>query len=73
MKEEDISESTMMMDSGKIVKPEGNYSSDCDVKIPESKKLACEGKLHDALDQLLALEKLARTVECIRNVLRCTR
>lgn len=61
MKEEDISDSTMMMDSGKIVKPDGNYSNDCDVKIPESKKLACEGKLHDALDQLLALEKLART------------
>lgn len=51
------------MDSGKIVKMEVDYSSNCDVKIPECKKLAREGKLHDALDQLLALEKLARTVK----------
>lgn len=42
---------------------EVDYSSNCDVKIPECKKLANEGKLHDALDQLLALEKLARTVK----------
>ncbi|XP_076241884.1 regulatory particle non-ATPase 5 [Calliopsis andreniformis] len=32
-----------------------------DDKIAECKKLAAEGKLHYALDQLLALEKLART------------
>ncbi|XP_031845854.1 regulatory particle non-ATPase 5 [Nomia melanderi] len=40
---------------------EVDYSSICDVKIPECKKLASEGKLHDALDQLLALEKQTRT------------
>lgn len=51
------------MDSNKILKMEVDYSSNCDVKIPECKKLANEGKLHDALDQLLALEKLARTVK----------
>lgn len=50
-------------DSGKIVMMEVDYSNNCDTKIPECKKLAQEGKLHDALDQLLALEKLARTVE----------
>lgn len=38
-----------------------NYSDSCDVKIPECKELAQKGKLHDALDQLLTLEKLART------------
>ncbi|CAD6241392.1 GSCOCG00002718001-RA-CDS [Cotesia congregata] len=48
-------------DSGRIVKMEVDYSSNCDVKIPECKKLAQEGKLHDALDQLLILEKLTRT------------
>ncbi|KAG8038964.1 hypothetical protein G9C98_003271 [Cotesia typhae] len=48
-------------DSGRIVKMEVDYSSNCDVKIPECKKLAQEGKLHDALDQLLVLEKLTRT------------
>lgn len=51
------------MDSGKIVKMDVDYSSNCDTKIPECKKLAQEGKLHDALDQLLTLEKLTRTVK----------
>ena len=49
-------------DGGRIIKMEVDYSSNCDTKIPECKKLAREGKLHDALDQLLALEKLTRTV-----------
>lgn len=49
------------IDSGKIVKMDVDYSDNCDTKIPECKKLAREGKLHDALDQLLTLEKLART------------
>ncbi|KAK9883025.1 hypothetical protein WA026_001237 [Henosepilachna vigintioctopunctata] len=48
-------------DSGKIVKMEVDYSSSCDEKIPECKKLASQGKLHDALEQLLALEKQTRT------------
>lgn len=48
-------------DSGKIVKMEVDYSSTCDEKIPECKKLAQAGKLHDALDSLLALEKQTRT------------
>ncbi|KAK0082743.1 hypothetical protein PV325_009925 [Microctonus aethiopoides] len=48
-------------DTGKIVKMEIDYSSNCDAKIPECKKLASEGKMHDALDQLLVLEKLTRT------------
>ncbi|KAF7281513.1 hypothetical protein GWI33_004593 [Rhynchophorus ferrugineus] len=48
-------------DSGKIVKMEVDYSSTCDEKIPECEKLAKAGKLHDALDQLLALEKQTRT------------
>ncbi|XP_071650694.1 26S proteasome non-ATPase regulatory subunit 12 [Temnothorax longispinosus] len=50
-----------MDNSGRLVKMEVDYSSTCDAKIPECKKLASEGKLHDALDQLLALEKLTRT------------
>lgn len=48
-------------ESGKIIKMEVDYSSNCDTKIPECKKLAADGKIHDALDQLLALEKLTRT------------
>lgn len=48
-------------DSGKIVKMEVDYTSTCDEKIPECKKLALSGKMHDALDCLLALEKQTRT------------
>lgn len=51
--------------SGRLMKMEVDYSDTCDTKIPECKKLASEGKLHDALDQLLALEKLTRTVKYI--------
>jgi 26S proteasome regulatory subunit N5 len=54
-----------VVDGGRIVKMEVDYSSNCDTKIPECKKLAQEGKLHDALDQLLVLEKLTRTVSQI--------
>lgn len=52
---------TLATDSGKIVKMEVDYSSTCDEKIPECKKLAQSGKLHDALDALLSLEKQTRT------------
>ena len=52
-----------MDNSGRLMKMEVDYSNTCDIKIPECKKLASEGKLHDALDQLLALEKLTRTVK----------
>ncbi|KYN41608.1 26S proteasome non-ATPase regulatory subunit 12 [Trachymyrmex septentrionalis] len=52
----------IMDNSGRLMKMEVDYSNTCDTKIPECKKLASEGKLHDALDQLLALEKLTRTV-----------
>ena len=48
-------------ESGKIVKMEVDYSSTCDEKIPECKKLAASGKMHDALDVLLGLEKQTRT------------
>lgn len=47
---------------GRIVKMEVDYSVTCDEKIPECKKMALEGKMHDALDALLALEKQTRTV-----------
>lgn len=40
---------------------EVDYSSTCDEKIPESRKIAKYGKLHDALEQLLTLEKQTRT------------
>jgi 26S proteasome regulatory subunit N5 len=55
-------------DSGRIVKMEVDYSLTCDEKIPECQKLAKEGKIHDALDTLLALEKQTRTVSCLYDV-----
>lgn len=51
-----------MTESGKIIKMEIDYMDICDEKIPELQKLAKSGKVHDALDQLLALEKQTRTV-----------
>ncbi|XP_033336514.1 regulatory particle non-ATPase 5 [Megalopta genalis] len=42
---------------------EVDYSSVCEVKIPEYKKLARNGMLFYALGQLLALEKQTRTAE----------
>lgn len=52
-------------DSGRVVKMEVDYSSTCDEKIPECQKLVKEGKIHDALDSLLALEKQTRTVSYV--------
>ncbi|GLV44894.1 RecQ5 helicase [Carabus blaptoides fortunei] len=48
-------------ETGRIVKMEVDYTSTCDTKIPECRKLAASGKIHDALDSLLALEKQTRT------------
>lgn len=51
-----------VLEGGRIVKMEVDYCGTCDEKIPQCKKIAQEGKLHDALDALLALEKQTRTV-----------
>lgn len=56
-------------EGGRIAKMEVDYTATCDDKIPECKKMAAEGKLHDALDILLALEKQTRTVSfCVLKV-----
>jgi len=46
---------------GNIVKMEVDYSETCDTKIPEAEALAKNGKLMEALENLLSLEKLTRT------------
>ncbi|XP_061713353.1 26S proteasome non-ATPase regulatory subunit 12 [Cydia pomonella] len=46
---------------GKIVKMEVDYSTTCDEKIPLWKSWASKGKVQEAIDQLLALEKQTRT------------
>ncbi|XP_038211930.1 26S proteasome non-ATPase regulatory subunit 12 [Zerene cesonia] len=47
--------------SGKIIKMEVDYSATCDEKIPIWKSWAASGKVQEAIDQLLALEKQTRT------------
>jgi hypothetical protein len=51
--------------TGRIVKMEVDYAPTCDEKIPAAIKMAAEGKFHDAIDSLLALEKQTRTVSLI--------
>lgn len=46
---------------GNILKPEQDFSSIVDVKIPECEKIAKQGKLQEALELLLQLEKQTRT------------
>jgi len=48
-------------DGGRIVKMEVDYSVTCDEKITVAESLATNGKLQEALDTLLMLEKQTRT------------
>uniref|UniRef100_A0A8C5NAX7 PCI domain-containing protein n=1 Tax=Gouania willdenowi TaxID=441366 RepID=A0A8C5NAX7_GOUWI len=46
---------------GKIVKMEVDYSATVDQRLPECEKMAKEGKLQEAIESLLSLEKQTRT------------
>uniref|UniRef100_A0A8C4HDU8 Proteasome 26S subunit, non-ATPase 12 n=1 Tax=Dicentrarchus labrax TaxID=13489 RepID=A0A8C4HDU8_DICLA len=46
---------------GKIVKMEVDYTSTVDQRLPECEKMAKEGKLQEAIESLLSLEKQTRT------------
>lgn len=48
-------------DTGRLVKMEVDYSSTVDEKVPVCEALAKQGKLKEALDTLLSLEKQTRT------------
>jgi len=50
-----------MADEGKLVKMDVDYSSNVDEKVPECEKLAKAGKLDEAIEILLTLEKQTRT------------
>jgi len=52
-------------DGGRLVKMEVDYSVTCDEKIIVAESLATNGKLQEALDTLLMLEKQTRTVSYI--------
>ena len=51
-----------LLDGGRLVKMEVDYSNTCDLKIPECQKMATSGQLNEALEALLSLEKQSRTV-----------
>ena len=53
---------TVVVDGGRLVKMEVDYSSTCDEKIPEAQSLAESGKVTEAVESLMTLEKQARTV-----------
>jgi len=57
--EEKINE--IIAEGGSVIKMEVDYSSTCDEKIPQAQELAAKGKLTEALDMLMSLEKQTRT------------
>ncbi|MED6282079.1 26S proteasome non-ATPase regulatory subunit 12 [Characodon lateralis] len=56
-----MSEERSERSDGKIVKMEVDYSSTVDQRLPECEKMAKEGKLQEAIESLLSLEKQTRT------------
>jgi len=58
-REEKINE--IMADGATIVKMEVDYSTTCDEKIPVAQSLASQGKVTEAVDMLMALEKQTRS------------
>jgi len=58
-KEEKINE--IIADGGTMVKMEVDHSATCDEKLPVAESLADSGKLDEALEMLLSLEKQTRT------------
>uniref|UniRef100_A0A8D3DA27 Proteasome 26S subunit, non-ATPase 12 n=1 Tax=Scophthalmus maximus TaxID=52904 RepID=A0A8D3DA27_SCOMX len=56
-----MSEERAERSDGKIVKMEVDYSSTVDQRLPECEKMAKEGKLQEAIESLLSLEKQTRT------------
>ncbi|XP_071779410.1 26S proteasome non-ATPase regulatory subunit 12 [Centroberyx gerrardi] len=56
-----VSEERSERSDGKIVKMEMDYSSTVDQRLPECEKMAKEGKLQEAVESLLSLEKQTRT------------
>ena len=53
---------TVVVDGGRLVKMEVDYSTTCDEKIPVAQSLAEAGKVVEAVETLMALEKQTRTV-----------
>lgn len=54
-------DTTIVADGGRLVKMEVDYTSNCDEKIPEAKALGEQGKVKEAVESLMLLEKQTRT------------
>ena len=57
--EEKINE--IIVEGANVVKMEVDYSSACDEKLPAARALATQGKLTEAIDMLMVLEKQTRS------------
>ncbi|XP_047480699.1 LOW QUALITY PROTEIN: 26S proteasome non-ATPase regulatory subunit 12-like [Penaeus chinensis] len=60
-KTEDSALPSVIMDGGRVVKMEVDYSTTCDEKIPAAQQLAKEGRVQEAVESLMVLEKQTRT------------
>uniref|UniRef100_A0A672MGW1 26S proteasome non-ATPase regulatory subunit 12 n=1 Tax=Sinocyclocheilus grahami TaxID=75366 RepID=A0A672MGW1_SINGR len=56
-----MSEDRAERSDGRIVKMEVDYSATVDQRLPESEKMARDGRLQEAIENLLSLEKQTRT------------
>lgn len=56
---------SIVVDGGRLVKMEVDYSTTCDEKIPAAHKLVGDGKIIEAIESLMFLEKQTRTVSIL--------
>lgn len=52
----------VITEGGRLVKMEVDYSTTCDEKLPAAQQLAKDGRVQEAVDILMTLEKQSRTV-----------
>lgn len=52
----------VITEGGRLVKMEVDYSTTCDDKIPAAQQMAKDGRVQEAVESLMVLEKQTRTV-----------
>nr|XP_045584435.1 26S proteasome non-ATPase regulatory subunit 12-like [Procambarus clarkii]XP_045584436.1 26S proteasome non-ATPase regulatory subunit 12-like [Procambarus clarkii]XP_045584437.1 26S proteasome non-ATPase regulatory subunit 12-like [Procambarus clarkii] len=58
---EDGTLGNVITEGGRLVKMEVDYSTTCDEKIPAAQQMAKDGRVQEAVDSLMVLEKQTRT------------
>ncbi|KAG7158865.1 26S proteasome non-ATPase regulatory subunit 12-like [Homarus americanus] len=58
---EDSTLGNVISEGGRLVKMEVDYSTTCDEKIPAAQQMAKDGRVQEAVDSLMVLEKQTRT------------